>query len=134
MRASGVVACGLQELWCAGSVVVARGLWSAGSVVVVHGLRCSAVCGIFPDQGSNPCPLPWQTDSQPLRHQGSPTSHVKPTKQYRVKSRKSPFSVITSDPLVQSVCTSFERNVKCWCFGAFEEEGTDFDLSLYSRP
>ena len=29
----------------------------AGSVVVVHGLSCSAACGIFPDQGSNPCPL-----------------------------------------------------------------------------
>ena len=46
-----------------GSVVVARGLWSAGSVVVAHRLRCSAACGIFPDQGSNPCPLHWQVDS-----------------------------------------------------------------------
>ena len=36
--------------------------------------RCSAACGIFPDQGSNPCPLHWQADSQPLRHQGSPQS------------------------------------------------------------
>ena len=44
----------------------------AGSVVVAHGTRCSAACGIFPDQGSNPCPLHWQGDSQPLRHQGSP--------------------------------------------------------------
>ena len=44
----------------------------AGSVVVAHGLSCSAACGIFPDQGSNPCPLHWQADSQPLRHQGSP--------------------------------------------------------------
>ena len=34
-----------------------------GSVVVAHGLSCSAACGIFPDQGSNPCPLPWQADS-----------------------------------------------------------------------
>ena len=42
------------------------------SVVVAHGLSCSASCGIFPDQGSNPCPLHWQADSQPLRHQGSP--------------------------------------------------------------
>ena len=46
----------------------------AGSVVVAHGLSCSAACGIFPDQGSNPCPLHWQADSQPLRHQGSPTA------------------------------------------------------------
>ena len=45
----------------------------AGSVVVAHGPSYSAACGIFPDQGSNPCPLHWQADSQPLRHQGSPT-------------------------------------------------------------
>ena len=45
---------------------------SAGSVIVAHGPNCSAACGIFPDQGSNPCPLHWQADSQPLRHQGSP--------------------------------------------------------------
>ena len=44
----------------------------AGSVVVAHGPNCSAACGIFPDQGSNPRPLHRQADSQPLRHQGSP--------------------------------------------------------------
>ena len=44
----------------------------AGSVVVAHGPSCSTACGIFPDQGSNPCPLHWQADSQPLCHQGSP--------------------------------------------------------------
>ena len=43
----------------------------AGSVVVAHGTSRSAACGIFPDQGSNPCPLHWQADSQPLRHQGN---------------------------------------------------------------
>ena len=48
-------------------------LRSTGSVVVARGLSCSAACGIFPDQGSNPCPLHWQVDSQPLHHQGSPT-------------------------------------------------------------
>ena len=45
----------------------------AGSVVVAHGPSCSTARGIFPDQGSNPCPLHWQADSQPLRHQGSPS-------------------------------------------------------------
>ena len=55
-------------------------LWStgsrrAGSVIVAHRPSCSAACGIFPDQGSNPCPLHWQADSQPLRHHGSPTVH-----------------------------------------------------------
>ena len=44
----------------------------AGSVVVAHGPSCSTACGIFPDQGSSPCPLHWQADSQPLHHQGSP--------------------------------------------------------------
>ena len=44
----------------------------AGSVIVAHGPSCSAAHGTFPDQGSNPCPLHWQADSQSLRHQGSP--------------------------------------------------------------
>ena len=34
--------------------------------------NCSMACGIFPDQGSNLCPLHWQADSQPVHHQGSP--------------------------------------------------------------
>ena len=42
-----------------------------GSVVVAYGPSRSAACGIFPDQGWNPCLLHWQADSQPLRHQGS---------------------------------------------------------------
>ena len=49
------------------------GFRRAGSVIVAHGPSRSAARGIFPDQGSNPCPLHWQADSQPLRHQGSPT-------------------------------------------------------------
>ena len=48
----------------------------AGSVVVAHGPSCSAACGIFPDQGSNPCPLHWQADSQPRCHQGSPIANI----------------------------------------------------------
>ena len=44
----------------------------AGSVIVAHGPSRSAACGILPDQGSNPCALPWHADSQPLPHQGSP--------------------------------------------------------------
>ena len=44
----------------------------AGSAVVAHGPCCSMACEIFPDQGSNPCPLHLQADSQPLHHQGSP--------------------------------------------------------------
>ena len=56
-------------------------LWSTGSrracsVVVAHGPSCSAACGILPDQGSNPRPLHWQADSQPLHHQGSPFCRI----------------------------------------------------------
>ena len=43
---------------------------------MAHGLSCSAACGIFPDQGLNLCPLHWQEDYEPLRHQGSPTVTV----------------------------------------------------------
>ena len=38
------------------SVVAAPGLQSTGSVVAGHGFSCSAACGSFPDQGSNPSP------------------------------------------------------------------------------
>ena len=60
---------GLSLSW---PLVAEHRLQTHRSVVVAHGPSCSAACGIFPDQGSNPCPLHWQADSQPLRHQGSP--------------------------------------------------------------
>ena len=68
---------GLSSSRCAGIslsrplLLRSTGSRRAGSVVA-HGLSCSAACGILPDQGSNPCPLHWQADSQPLCHQGSP--------------------------------------------------------------
>ena len=46
----------------------------AGPATAAHGPSCSAACGILPDQGPNPCPRHWQTDSQPLCHQGRPLS------------------------------------------------------------
>ena len=48
----------------------------AGAVIMARGPSCSAACGIFPNQGSNPCALHWQADSQPLRHQGSPPAFI----------------------------------------------------------
>ena len=45
------------------SLAAEHGLQSTGSVVVAHRLSCSTACGIFLDQGSNPCPLHWQADS-----------------------------------------------------------------------
>lgn len=65
----------LQGTWA--SVVAARGLNSWGSQALEHrlnscgahmGLSCSTACGIFPDQGSNPCLLHWQAYSLPLSH------------------------------------------------------------------
>ena len=69
---------GRSSLWCAGLslsrplLLRSTGSRRAGSVIVAHGPSYSVAYGIFPDQGSNPCPLHWQADSQPLRHQGSP--------------------------------------------------------------
>ena len=40
---------------------------------MAHRLSCSEACGIFLDQGSNPCPLHWQADSYLLDHHGNPT-------------------------------------------------------------
>ena len=52
--------------------VAAPSLWNASSAVALHGFSCSAACGIFPNQGSNPRSLHWQADSYPLDHKGSP--------------------------------------------------------------
>ncbi|XP_073651458.1 ATP-binding cassette sub-family C member 4 isoform X6 [Tursiops truncatus] len=53
--------------------IQSTGSGRAGSVAMAHGPSHSAACGIFPDWGTNPCPLHRQADSQLLRHQGSPT-------------------------------------------------------------
>ena len=66
---------GYSSLWCAGfplrwllllrSTCSRRaGFSSCGSWALERRLSsCSAACGIFPDQGSNPCLLHWQADS-----------------------------------------------------------------------
>ena len=45
------------------SPVAEHGFQSLSSRVVVCGLSCPTACGVFLDQGSNPCPLHWQMDS-----------------------------------------------------------------------
>ena len=72
----------------------------AGSAIVVHRPSRSAACGIFPDQGSNPCPLHWQADSQPLRHQGSPNM--------------SKFDLMTSIPPQSCLFSSENCNALLW--------------------
>ena len=61
------------------SVVAMLGLSSCGSQALEHrlkgcGTQAQLLCSvlIFPDQGSNLCPLHWQAYSFPLSHQGSP--------------------------------------------------------------
>ena len=61
-----------RPLTIAASLVVEHRLQTHRLSNVAHGPSRSVACGILPDQGSNPCPLHWQADSQPLRHQGSP--------------------------------------------------------------
>ena len=41
---------------------------------MAYRLSCPSARGIFLDQGLNLCPLLWQAGSQPLDHQGSPSS------------------------------------------------------------
>ena len=56
---------GLQQLWLAGPRVQAQQLWHMGPV--------APRMWDLPGPGLEPvCPLHWQADSQPLRHQGSP--------------------------------------------------------------
>ena len=72
LQSPGSRGCGLQQSGHVGSVVAAHGVQSTGLEVVVLGLSCPLTCGIFPDQGSNPCLHHWQADSFPLSHQGNP--------------------------------------------------------------
>lgn len=54
-----------RVLCAVASLTVEHGLKSIGLVVAVNGLSWHAACGIL-------VPLSWQTDSQPMDHQGSP--------------------------------------------------------------
>ena len=91
-------------------------LWStgsrhAGSVVVAHGPSGSAVCGIFPDQGLNPCPLHWQADSQPLHHQGSPPRHILTILILLIHENKISFYIFVFSIFFISVLTVFSVQV-----------------------
>ena len=61
---------GLKGAWA--SVVMVPGLPSTGSIAMAHELSCSTACGIFLDQGLNPCLLHGQVNFLPLSPQGSP--------------------------------------------------------------
>ena len=54
----------IRLLIAVASLVAEHGALGVGvSVVEANGLSCPTVCGIFPDQGSNLCPLHWQAYS-----------------------------------------------------------------------
>ena len=83
-----------------------------GSVGVAHGPSCSAACGIFPDQGSNPCPLHWQADSQPLRHQGSPHTFLRSLNPHDSESyvrRQPPFTDKETGVSSEASCSASHR-------------------------
>ena len=61
---------------------------------MAHGLSCSSACRIFPDQGWNPCPLPWQKDSLP------PTPCPLSTQDRHLIPRLSHCTVVLLLPLV----------------------------------
>ena len=68
----GLLTAGAPLVAGAGSGPGLRYLQRVGSVVVARGLGCSTARGIFPDQGSNLCPLHCQVEFYLLHHQGSP--------------------------------------------------------------
>ena len=54
----------LRFLTTVSSLFAEHWLWGTrASVAMVHGLCCPTACGIFLDQGLNPCPLHWQVNS-----------------------------------------------------------------------
>ena len=66
VASGGCSSCGVRASRCSGFYVAEDRLQSSQALVqslqalvgfVVHGRSCSVACGIFPDQGLNPCSL-----------------------------------------------------------------------------
>ena len=86
----------------------------AGSVVVAYRPSRSVACGIFPDQGLNLCPLHWQADSQPLRHQGSPAHFLIKSFFFLMLSSMNCLYTLDINPLlVISFANIFSHSVGC---------------------
>ena len=71
---SGFSCCRKQALGCMGLSSCSPWAQSCSPLALEHRLNscaCSVTCGIFLDQGSNPCSLHWQVDSLPQSHWGS---------------------------------------------------------------
>ena len=108
---------GARASHCRSLSLRSTGSRRAGSVVVAQGLSCSAACGIFPDQGSNPCPLHRQADSQPLRHQGSP-DHFFSIKETWTENKRDMNVLVSHEPRVsvflQAPIGLPNRESQCW--------------------
>ena len=62
-----LASCGVPASHCGGFFCCRmRALGTQVPGAVAHELSCSTSCGIFLDQGSNPCLLHWQVGSLPL--------------------------------------------------------------------
>ena len=89
-----------------GLLLRSTGSRCTGSVVVAHGPSCSEACGIFPDQGSNPFSLHWQADSQPLRHQGSPSITLVLLKSIKLPSVRQALYTIAFLSTLSELCSN----------------------------
>ena len=80
------------------------GSWAVERRLSSCGTQAQLLCGMWdlpPDQRSNPFPLHWQADSQPLLHQGSPQTGILLTKSDQDKySPGYPFPSIFFDQLI----------------------------------
>ena len=109
-----VVSGGYSLRWVGATCYGTWALERVGSVVVTHGLSYSVPCGLFPEQGSNPCSLHCQEDSQPLDHWGSP-------KRVELTSNTSITVVQTWQSSVGSHCPQIPSWPNCFSPGSIPQ-------------
>ena len=119
--ASLVVEEGLQGMW--GSGFAARGLsrisgsWALGHRLNSYGAQasCSEACGIFLDQGRNPCLLHWQVDSSPLSYHRRPSMILLNCHILEVKTlaSPSPLFLFFLSYLPFSISYAISKTFKC---------------------
>ena len=107
----GFSCCRARALGPLASVLVVPGLYAAlqstGSAIVVDGFSCSVACGIFPDQGWNPCLLHWQADSLPWATREAPPCFI------IMKTYKPCFQEWILQVIFQQMNESSYKNVCC---------------------
>ena len=110
---------GHSSLWCAGLslqwllLLRSTGSRRAGSrVVVAHGPSCSAACGIFPDQGSNPCSLHCQAGFLTTAPPGKPDLCTFNIHAYSSSRRWKHSNSVTHNNLLHIALRSLENSLK----------------------